>query len=372
MNGDIAGALDLPLGSDLFLVDAAAGKTLIFTPTTELFVGTAEQLSVATRSLVAFGNIEDGYQAIDTGLRLDAFREGAAINVVLLTDENRDVLDPNLTFGSTLTALDGIRAMINGIHEAHFRDGSGQVALGVDSQGIAYLADGAGGFITATGGEFVSGRESTKQDYIDLEWALGGAAWDVTQLRVGGLPAISFTKAFVEIKTREIEEQLELDLVASDPNVGFQNLTGVVSGAVAGETASFDVTLTSDGNPHSFDLNFVRPGANVILGSIPVTINGSNYLYPVQAVDADGDPLSYSLVESPFGAKIDATSGRITWTPPAAGVYRFVVQADDGRGGLDTQEYEVTVTTGARPISHRPSARLRPNRPARTCRSAMG
>ena len=40
-----------------------------------------------------------------------------------------------------------------------------------------------------------------------------GAAWDVNQLRGGGLPAVSFTKAFVEIKAREIEEQLELNLV---------------------------------------------------------------------------------------------------------------------------------------------------------------
>jgi len=346
-NADIAGALDLHLGSDLFLVNAAAGDTLVFTPTNELYVGTAEQVSAATRSLVALGNVEDGYEAIDAGLDLHLFREGAAINVVLLTDENRDVVDSTLSFDSTFSALTDIGALINGIHEAHFRDGNGQDALGVDSQGIAYLADGAGGFIASPGGEFVSGRESTKADYVDLEWALGGAAWDVTQLRVGGLPALSFTKAFVEIKTNEIEEQLSLDVVSSDANAGFQNLTGVVSGATGGETASFDIMITGDGSPHSFDLNFIRPDANIILGSIPVTINGNNYLYPVRAVDADGDPLTYSLVESPVGAAIDATSGRITWTPPAAGVYRFVVRADDGRGGRDSQEYDVIVTTGA-------------------------
>jgi RHS repeat-associated protein len=345
-NGDIAGTLDQQLGSDLFLVDAAAGETLVFTPDTDLFVGTAQQVSVATRSLVAFGNIEDGYQAIDTGLRLDAFREGAAVNVVLLTDENRDVLDPSLTFDSTFSSLQGIGAMINGIHDAQFRDGGGRAALGVDSHGVAYVADGAGGFIAATGGVFVTGREETKEDYVDLEWALGGAAWDVGQLRVGGLPALSFTKAFVEIKTREIEQQLGLDLVASDPGVGFQNLTGTVNGVVAGETANFDVRITGDGNPHSFDLQFLRPGANVILGSIPVTINGIDYVYPVRAVDADGDPIHYSLVESPFGATIDAINGRVTWTPPAEGVYRFVIEADDGRGGRDTQAYDVTVTSG--------------------------
>jgi hypothetical protein len=44
--------------------------------------------------------------AIPEPVRLDAFREGAAINVVLVTDENRDVLDPSLSFASTFTALE--------------------------------------------------------------------------------------------------------------------------------------------------------------------------------------------------------------------------------------------------------------------------
>ena len=48
-NGDIAGRLDLGQGSDLFLVDAATGETLVFTPGNDLYVGTAEQVAVATR-----------------------------------------------------------------------------------------------------------------------------------------------------------------------------------------------------------------------------------------------------------------------------------------------------------------------------------
>ena len=100
----------------------------------------------------------------------------------------------------------------------------------------------------------------------------------------------------MEIKAHEIEEQLGMDVVASDPSVAFENLTGVVTGIGAGETATFDARITGDGPAHRFDLLFVRPGSNVVLGSIPVTINGNDYVYPVQAVDADGDPITYSLV----------------------------------------------------------------------------
>ena len=38
--------------------------------------------------------------------------------------------------------------------------------------------------------------------------ASGGAAWDLNQLRAGGLTATSFTNAFVDIKVTEITQQV--------------------------------------------------------------------------------------------------------------------------------------------------------------------
>ena len=139
--------------------------------------------------------------------------------------------------------------------------------------------------------------------------------------------------------------QSRLDVVADDPAPIFTNLSGLAP-AIPGQPATFQLQFTGDGDPHSFDLRFVRPESNLVVGSIPVTIN-TGYLYPVQAVDADGDPLKFSLVEAPTDAAINSQTGRITWSPPAVGTYRFVVQADDGRGGRDAQEYEVVVTSGA-------------------------
>ena len=58
---------------------------------------------------------------------------------------------------------------------------------------------------------------------------------------------------------------------------------GVVNGVGTGQTATFDVTFTGDGRPHRFDLQFVRQGTDVVLGSIPVVLGtpivGDGYEY---------------------------------------------------------------------------------------------
>ena len=70
---------------------------------------------------------------------------------------------------------------------------------------------------------------------------------------------------------------------ASDPHVHVLSTPGVVNNLGAGQTAAFDVTFTGDGKPHRFDLQFVRQGTDVVLGSIPVVIGtpivGDGYEY---------------------------------------------------------------------------------------------
>ena len=70
---------------------------------------------------------------------------------------------------------------------------------------------------------------------------------------------------------------------ASDPRVHVLSAPGVVNGVGAGQTATVDVQFTGDGRPHRFDLQFVREGTDVVLGSIPVVIGtpiaGDGYDY---------------------------------------------------------------------------------------------
>src|SRR5262249_21331929 len=67
-----------------------------------------------------------------------------------------------------------------------------------------------------------------------------------------------------------------------------------------------------------------------------------SYQYDVDAIDPDHDALSYSLTTAPPRMVIDATSGVITWAPPPTPAsYPVAVRVEDGRGGFDTQSFNL-------------------------------
>lgn len=70
---------------------------------------------------------------------------------------------------------------------------------------------------------------------------------------------------------------------------------------------------------------------------------GKPFQYRAVAKDADGDPLSYRLVNPPTGMAIDATTGVLSWAPTATGDYSVTIEADDGRGGVTQQTLDLTV-----------------------------
>jgi hypothetical protein len=74
---------------------------------------------------------------------------------------------------------------------------------------------------------------------------------------------------------------VDVTLQSSDPRVKIINHTGVRASVGSGQTSTFDVEFIGDGVPHRFDLQFVRAGTNVVLGSIPVVLGtpvpGSGY-----------------------------------------------------------------------------------------------
>ncbi|CAN5205274.1 hypothetical protein BH11PLA2_BH11PLA2_18970 [soil metagenome] len=59
---------------------------------------------------------------------------------------------------------------------------------------------------------------------------------------------------------------------ASDPRVHITNNTGTINNLGSGQTGTFNITFTGDGAPRRFDLQFVREGTDVVLGSIPVVL----------------------------------------------------------------------------------------------------
>jgi hypothetical protein len=71
-----------------------------------------------------------------------------------------------------------------------------------------------------------------------------------------------------------------------------------------------------------------------------------DYAYDADGFDPDGDPLTWSLTEAPAGMAINPDTGELSWTveEAAEGVHDVTVQLSDGRGGIDTQSFQVTVS----------------------------
>ncbi|NES79951.1 MULTISPECIES: PEP-CTERM sorting domain-containing protein [Okeania] len=178
------------------------------------FFGTSAQFVTATNTLVHPGGFEDGYSAIDFALSNYSFRPGAAVKMILVTDEDRDNGNSSLNFTNILAALqrgsspdDDI--LLNTVIDANFIGD----ALGISSNGKSYTADGMGGFNTtqlpSLSGIVTSSFRNTQMDYVDLALASGGAVWNLNKLRDGGLNATSFSNAFIDIKVEEITQSPE-------------------------------------------------------------------------------------------------------------------------------------------------------------------
>lgn len=167
--------------------------------------GTAANFGTATSGLVISGGTEDGWRALNYAMTSYSYRSGAAKNLLLVTDEDRDNTDSS-TYAGTLAALQAGNFLLNAVVNATYTIAGAGTILGIDSKGNAYVADGLGGYtkISSAGVVINDFGTTTQEDYITMALASGGAAWDLNQLRAGGLLAASFTKAFVDIKVQEI------------------------------------------------------------------------------------------------------------------------------------------------------------------------
>ena len=69
------------------------------------------------------------------------------------------------------------------------------------------------------------------------------------------------------------------------------------------------------------------------------------YRYDADAIDPDGDTLNYRVVDGPGGLFIDSSTGEVIWaaSPDQVGLHTVVLEADDGRGGIATQQFVIDV-----------------------------
>ncbi|MGB9715454.1 MAG: putative Ig domain-containing protein [Thermodesulfovibrionales bacterium] len=74
--------------------------------------------------------------------------------------------------------------------------------------------------------------------------------------------------------------------------------------------------------------------------------SGKNFTYQVNATDADGDQLTYSLKSAPDGMTINPSTGFIQWNVPPEfkGNVPIVIAVTDGHGGEAVQRFTLEIT----------------------------
>jgi len=97
----------------------------------------------------------------------------------------------------------------------------------------------------------------------------------------------------------------------------------------------------------TFNIYFVTPPSNQapVITSTPITTADEDtlYSYDVDAFDANGDSLTYSLITKPSSDMvINPTTGLITWTPTTPGNYSVTVGVSD-RSFTVTQSFSINV-----------------------------
>ncbi|CCI34563.1 putative Ig domain-containing protein [Microcystis sp. T1-4] len=128
--------------------------------------------------------------------------------------------------------------------------------------------------------------------------------------------------------------------------------TGLITWQTQNTTnGDFQVTVTAtdaDGGI-AYQNYYIRvtPNQAPIINSQPLELAqlGVTYKYDVIAKDADNDTLTYNLLQAPQGLTIDQF-GRIRWQSASQnqGIYPVTIQVSDGRGGITTQTYNLTLS----------------------------
>ncbi len=143
-----------------------------------------------TAALGTSGRLEDGYSGIKTAVEGYSFRNTAK-QFILITDEDRDPVDRNLTRVAVQQMLEEAEVVLNVAVSEEF-EGDDLRALGIDGAGSAYVYDPSASslfrVVKGAGTSVLdSGHGDTNVDYTQLALELGGAAWDLSRLREGQL-----------------------------------------------------------------------------------------------------------------------------------------------------------------------------------------
>ena len=281
---------------------------------------------------------------------------------------------------SILVAADAPPATPFAIDSARTQIGLGQTYLssiaGADALGRPLefsLVSGPDGFEVESDGSLQFTPTVIGQQAVELlaTTADGESETVSFEIEVVGQPVIT-TPSIVSqpalSATIGNEYQYDLEVVdATGVLLSFEILEGPVGASIdpdngtlrftpqadqLGET-DFEIEVVNvDGQSvtQTFTLNVSRFGGPPLIVSTPPTeVNiGQTFLYTVDAVDPEDDPLTFSLLQAPDGVTINETTGEISFTPIASqvGQQAIAIQVSDGLGGATTQAFAILVNDG--------------------------
>jgi RHS repeat-associated protein len=122
----------------------------------------------------------------------------------------------------------------------------------------------------------------------------------------------------------------------SSEGIGQHPILVTVDDGEGGTTSQyFELTIVAD-----------APNAPPVITSTPRTSTrlGRTYVHSVEALDPEGDALTYRFVIAPLGMNI-GSDGSIVWNPSSAqfGTHDVWIQVDDSRSGIANQMFELEV-----------------------------
>ncbi|MBV6465470.1 MAG: hypothetical protein PGMFKBFP_00747 [Anaerolineales bacterium] len=151
------------------------------------------------------------------------------------------------------------------------------------------------------------------------------------------------------------DDQITYSLLESPEGMSIDSSTGLITWNPSTQhIGTHSVTVrVEDGHggydDQSFILNVVENHPpEIISAAVTIATEDEQYNYDVDATDADGDVLTYSLVTFPQNMTINAATGLIAWAPNGdqVGDHAVTVRVEDGKGGSDAQTFTITVSEG--------------------------
>ncbi|MEG4312216.1 MULTISPECIES: putative Ig domain-containing protein [unclassified Microcoleus] len=225
------------------------------------------------------------------------------------------------------------------------------VGMAIDSNGVIQWTPNA----TQIGQHSVEVAVTDKQGAIATQTFTVNAATTAINLS----PAITSTPVFTASPGRPYTYQVtaadadgtisQYQLLQSPPGMTINSATGAITwnNPTAGnhQVVVGAVDNSGTGAAQGFELS-ARANSTPVVPQIPPqsASPGQSYRYDLKATDADGDLLTFALIQSPSGMTVDEF-GRISWKPSATNIgnHPVEVKVTDTFGESVTVSYNLSV-----------------------------